>query len=156
MQNSNLKELKMFIERNVIKNMKKVRGKHAPIAEIIDNKFYNLTVKSIYDLKEKYKNLFLFIVKNYTKNPKLRYFLAYSLANNSSDFIVQLARDFAVKNDLKLIQYSIFPRALRIQLVSLKEIKKIEDYNTSNEILREFRKKFREKLVKLKNLVENK
>ncbi|MFX1571765.1 MAG: hypothetical protein ACFFB0_03375 [Promethearchaeota archaeon] len=135
--------------------MKKVRGKHAPIAEVIDNKIYNLSVKSIYDLKEKFKNLFLFIVKNYSKNPKLRYFLACTLANNSSDFIVQLARDFAVKNNLQLIQYSIFPRSLRIQLISLKEIRKIEDYNSSNVLLIEFRKKLREKFMKLKRIVEN-
>ncbi len=156
MENSNLKELKLFIEKNVIKNMKKVRGKHAPIAEIIDNKFYNLSVKSIYDLKEKYKNLFLFIVKNYSKTPKLRYFLVISLANNSSDFLVQLAKDLAIKNDLKLIQYSIFPKNLRIQLLLIKQINQIEDYYNFIERLKFFRMEFRNKLEKIKNLVENK
>ena len=106
-------------------------------------------------MSEKDKNCFLFIVKNYAKTPKLRFFLSISLANNSSDFLVELAKDYAIKNDLKLIQYSIFPRMLRIQLLLIKELKQFEDYNNFLEKLTIIRRKFRAKLVKIKNLVEN-
>jgi len=155
MQNSNLKELKMFIERNIIKNMKKVRGKHAPIVEIVENTSYELSVKSIYDLRPKFKNFFLFIAENYSKQPKFRFFIAIILANNSSDLLVILARDYAIKNKLKLIQYSIFPKNLRIQLLSIKEVKHIDNFTNLIEILKGFRQIFRNKLVKLKNSIEN-
>jgi len=77
------------------------------------------------------------------------------LAHNSSDLLVQLARDFAVRNDLKLIQYSIFPKNFRIQLLLLKEIEKAKDYTSFIEILKTYRRQFRHKLERIKNLVEN-
>jgi len=151
----NEKELKSFIENEVIKDIKKIRGKKAPIAEIVENTFLTLPVKSIYDLSEKIKRFYFIIVKNHLKLPKLRYFLANSLADNSSDLLVQFAKEFAIKNGLKLIQYSIYPKTLRTQLLSMKEIKNPADYSNSIEVLKVFRKDFREKLVKLKKLVEN-
>ncbi len=153
---SNQKDLKIFLETKIIKKLKKLKGKHAPISEIANNTSKVLLVKSIYDLRENLKHFLLLNVKNYNKSPKFRYFLAISLANNSSDFLVQLASDFATKNDLKLIQYPIFPKTLRIQLLLLKEVKKIEDYSQSIKILEIYRDDFRKKLVKVKNLVQNK
>jgi len=147
-------DLRSSIKNKIIKDIKKIRGKHAPISEIVDNISKTLTVEKLYDLREKDKNCFLFIVKNYAKTPKLRYFLAITLANNSSDFLVQIAKDYAIKNDLKLIQYSIFPRMLRIQLLLIKELKQFEDYNNFLEKLTIIRRKFRVKLDKIKNLVE--
>ncbi|MBY8989235.1 MAG: hypothetical protein KGD58_00645 [Candidatus Lokiarchaeota archaeon] len=148
--------IKSFIEKEVKNSTKKVKGKKIAIAEIIDNALISLPVKSIYDMNEKIKGCYFFIVKNHAKQPKLRYFLTISLANNSSDLLVQLAKEFARKNELQLIQYSIYPKTVRTQLLSMKEIKIIEDYNDSIEVLKRFRKEFREKLMVLKNLVENK
>ncbi|MFX1374735.1 MAG: hypothetical protein ACFFA0_02880 [Promethearchaeota archaeon] len=156
MSNSNEKELISFLENVVIKNSKKVKGRKTPIAEIVDNNLIALSVKSIYDMSEKIKHFYLILVKNQSKQPKFRYFLAISLANNSSDLLVQLAKEFAIKNNLKLIQYSIYPKTLRLQLLSLKEIKGVKDYNNSVEILKAFRKVFREKLLGIRKLVENK
>jgi len=155
MQESSQIDLRSFIKNEITKNFKKIRGKHASISEIVDNTSKTLQVEKLYDLREKEKNCFLFIVKNYSKTPKLRYFLAISLANNSSDFLVQIAKDWAVKNDLKLIQYSIFSRNLRIQLLLLKEIKQYDDYTNFLEKLTIIRGKFRTKLERIKNLVEN-
>ena len=147
-------DLRSSIKNKIIKDIKKIRGKHAPISEIVDNISKTLAVEKLYDLREKDKNCFLFIVKNYAKTPKLRYFLAITLANNSSDFLVLIAKDYAIKNDLKLIQYSIFPRMLRIQLLLIKELKQFEDYKNFLEKLTIIRRKFRVKLDKIKNLVE--
>jgi len=155
MPNFNEKELKLFIERKVIKDIKKVRGKKAPIAEFVDNRFVTLPVKSIYNISEQIKNFYFFIIQNNLQEPKVRYFLTITLANNSSDLLVQLAKEIAIKNDLKLIQYSIYPKTLRTQLLSMKEIKNPTDYSNSIEILKATRKDFREKLVKLERLVEN-
>jgi hypothetical protein len=99
--------------------------------------------------------MFLFSVKNYDKLPKIRYFLAMQLASQSSDFLVALSRDFAIKNDLKLIQYSIVPKTTRISLLSLKEIKEIEDFEKSIGMLQDFRERFRKKIAKIKDLVKN-
>ncbi len=148
-------DLKSFIRNNIFKDIKKIRGKHAPISELYNNQFKTLKIEKLYDLSEKNKNFFLFIVKNYSKTPKLRYFLAISLANNSSDLLVQIAKDYAIKNDLKLIQYSIFPKMLRIQLLLIKEIKQSEGYHNSIEKLKSIRHKFRIKLDHFKNLIEN-
>ena len=155
MQNSIKPDLKSFIKNEIITNAKKVKGKHAPISEIVNNESKTLTIENLYDLRHKYRNYYFFIVKNFTKTPKLRYFLAISLANSSSDLLVQIARDLAIKNDLKLIQYSIFPKTFRIQLLLLKEIKQIKDFMNLIEKLKSYRTEYRNKLDKIRNLVEN-
>jgi len=156
MRELNHNDLKSFIKHEIIKEIKKIRGKHSPISEVVNNVSQSLRVEKIYDLSKKEKYYFLLITRNYNKQPKLRYFLAISLANNSSDLLVQFARDFVIKSDLKLIQYSIFPKTLRIQLLLLKELKLIEDYANSIDKFKNYRKEFRSNLVKVKNLVENK
>lgn len=155
MHDSTQTDLKSFIQNEIIKKVKKLRGKHAPISEIVNSVPKTLAVEKIYDLSESNKNFFLFIVKNYSKTPKLRHFLAISLANNSSDFLVLIAKDTAIKNKLKLIQYSIYRKIFRIQLLLIKEINEIEDYTDLVEKLKNLRSEFRGKLEKIKNLVEN-
>ena len=147
MTNSNVKDFESFIKSDIINKIKKIKGKHPPIAEIVENKPHSLSVKSIHDLNKKLKNFYFITLKNYSKRPKLRYFLTISIANNSSDLLVLLAREMVLKHDLKLIQYSIFPKTFRIQLLCLKEIQKIKDYNNSVQVLKSIRKEFREKLT---------
>lgn len=155
MQRSSPNELKRFVEGTVLKNSKKIKGKHAPIAEILGNIQHALPIKSLYDLSERLKHFYLIIVQNYSKHPKIRYFLAISLANNSSDLLVQFAKDNAIKNDLRLIQYSIYPETLRIQLLTLHEIQNIDNYDNSVKLLRASRKEFRDILVRFKNIGKN-
>ncbi|MFX1566801.1 MAG: hypothetical protein ACFFCV_00380 [Promethearchaeota archaeon] len=155
MQNSIKPDLKSFIKNEIIKNAKKIKGKHAPISEIVDSTSKTLTIENIYDLRNKYRNYYFFSVKNFAKTPKLRYFLAITLANSSSDLLVQIARNIAIKNDLKLIQYSIFPKTFRIQLLLLKEIKEIKDFINLIERLKSYRTEYRNKLDKIRNIVEN-
>jgi len=147
MNNSNRKDFESFIRSDIIFKIKKIKEKHSPIAEIVENKPRSLSVKSIHDLSKELKNFYFFTLNNYSKRPKLRYFLTVSIANNSSDLLVLLARDMVLKYDLKLIQYSIFPSTFRIQLLCLKEIQEIKDYNKSVQILKSIRKEFREKLT---------
>ena len=155
MDNSSINQevLKSYLESNVIKSAIKLKGKFAPFSEPVDKTPKTLPIKRIYNLKEQLKNIFLIIVKNYSNQPKVRYFLAIILASQSSDFLVSLAKDYATRNNLKLIQYSIFPKNIRISLLSLKEIRTIEDYLSSIELLKDFKKKFRKTLEKIRNLV---
>jgi len=155
MDNSSINQevLKSYLDSNVIKSAIKLKGKFAPFSEPVDKTPKTLPIKRIYNLKEQLKNFFLIIVKNYSNQPKVRYFLAIILASQSSDFLVSLAKDYATRNNLKLIQYSIFPKNIRISLLSLKEIRTIEDYLSSIELLKDFKKKFRKTLEKIRNLV---
>ncbi len=155
MDNSSINQevLKSYLESNVIKSAIKLKGKFAPFSELVDKTPKNLPIKRIYNLREQLKNIFLIIVKNYSNQPKVRYFLAIIIASQSSDFLVSLAKDYATRNNLKLIQYSLFPKNIRISLLSLKEIRTIEDYSSSIELLKDFKKKFRKTLEKIRNLV---
>lgn len=147
--------LKPYLKGKIIKNAQKLRGKFAAISELIENSQRTLTVQNIFKLKDELRGLFLFSVKNYDKYPKIRYFLAIQLASQSSDFLVALTRDFAVKNNLNLIQYSIYPKSTRISLLSLKEIKEIDGIEKLIDLLQDFKEKFRKKLTMIKDLVEN-
>lgn len=155
MSNSKEEDFETFIKSDIIHKIKKVRGKHPPISENVENKPQSLTVKSIYDLNEKLKNFYFITLKNYSKKPRFRYFLVISFANNSSDLLVQLAREIVLKHELKLIQYSIYPKTLRIQLLCMIEIQTIKNYNTSIKVLKSSRKEFQEKLVRLNDLVQD-
>lgn len=153
MQSTNPEELKKFIEKRIIKNAKKIRGKHSPIAEIVDSKAQSLPVKFIYNLQGILDHFYLIGVKSYSKHPKLRYFLAVSLANSSSDFLVNIAKDYAIKNELELLQYCIFLKTLRVQLLSLRELLNIDEFSNIVDTLKMFRTQFRETLEKFKNLL---
>ena len=70
------RELSVFLQNQIFKKSTKLKGKFAPFLEKVDNEPRILKIKDIFDLSEKLKNLYLFIVKNYLKQPKERYFLA--------------------------------------------------------------------------------
>ncbi len=147
--------LKSYIENNILKSAKKFKGKFLPFSELVEGEPKTLLVKKIYNLKNQLKNFFLIIVRNHSNQPKIRYFIAISLASQSSDFLVLLARDFASKNALKLIQYSLNPKHnYGITLLALRELIKIEEISNSINLLKEFRENFRKKLMNLKSLID--
>ena len=150
------KNLRTFLEEELISNATRLKGKFLPISESVENVLRRLSIKTIYDLSKVLKNFYFLITKNYSKQPKLRYFLAIILASQSSDFLVNVAKDYAIKYNLKLMQYSLFPENNRVSLLSLKEIDSIGGYPNSIEILNNFRLEFRKTLEKIKNLVQDK
>ena len=152
----NQENLTTFLEKNIIKNAKKLKGKRSPLTETVDKTPKTLPIVSVLNLVAASKDIYLVKVKNYSKQPRIRYFLAVILAAQSSDLLVQLAKNYANKNDLKLIQYSLYPKLQRINLLSLKELKKVEDFSNSIQILLNFKKQFRLSLEKIKNLIEDK
>ena len=99
---------------------------------------------------------FIFITtKNYTKNPKHRYFLAILLASQSSDLLVNLAKEFSKKNRLKLIQFALHPQHFRVGLFSLKELQNKDNISEIVSLLKTFRIKFRKDLENLGKLIEH-
>jgi len=152
----NYETLEAYLKRNILKKAKKIKEKHSNISEIVDKTPKTLEVNNIYDLSKQFNNLYLIIVRNHAKRPKMRYFLAISLASQSSDLLVNLTRDIIKRDDnVRLIQFSLYPKSMRVNLLALKELTSVENYLHSIELLRDLRKQFRQKLTKLANRVEN-
>ena len=108
-----------------------------------------MNIKNIYELKDDFKNLLLFHTKNHSKEPKERYFIGIALANQSSDYLVNIARNLpAFNQDFKLIQYPLYPQYHRIGLIVLREIYPEEDISTSMNLLKGFKDVFRRRIEK--------
>ena len=149
--------LSNYIQKDLLKKLKKIKGKFPPISEIVERNPKTLPIKAIYDLRSTNKNFYLLLVKDKSNQLKKRYFIANTLASQSSDLLVSLAREYIKENeDLKLIQYSIHSKHYRVNLLLLKELKRIEDYKDSIELLIPIRQSFRKKLEKIKTSIENK
>ncbi|MFW9938040.1 MAG: hypothetical protein ACFFD5_10355 [Candidatus Thorarchaeota archaeon] len=141
--------------KDIFKNkLQRLKNKYPPISELINNQSKILEVKNIYKIKNEEKHFFLIETRNYFKKPKLRYFIGINLASQSSDLLVGLAKDFMRANDnLKLIQFSLYPKTNRVNLIVFKELKSIESVSNSMEILKEIRKEFRKRITNLRNLI---
>ena len=153
---TNKSKFELFIKNTILQEANQLKGKYAPLSEIIDKIPRTLSIKKIYNLTGKLKDYFFIMVRNHKNNPKIRYFIAYKLASQSSDFLVQLAKTFAKEHNLNLIQYSIYPQLIgRISLLSFIEIKSPDEYSKVLEIFELFRNNFRTKMITLKKIVEH-
>jgi hypothetical protein len=145
--------LKTYLKSKLLRNSIKLKFKYPPISEVVNNSKEVLKIKKISNLGEQNKDVFLIEVKNYRKNPKLRYFLAILLANQSSDFLVVLAKNHANFNyKFKLVQYPTHPQFHRISLLCLNEIEDINQVTPSLQSLKDFKRLFRKKINNLKNI----
>lgn len=149
-------DLEAHLKFKLIKTAKKIKGEHLSISELVEGKAATLKVSKIYQLNQPLRHLFLMVAKHHHKPPKFRHFLMVSLASQSSDFLVILARELAIQKDLRLIQYSIFGHQNRTSLLCLKEVEKSAEVNHTIEILKKIRLRFREKLDALNDLIKNK
>lgn len=147
--------LKSYLKRELLTSSKRLKNKYPPISENIKGVPKSLKIKKIYELKENHKNLYLITVKNYSKKPRYRYFLAILLATQSSDLLVSLAKGFSKEHSLKLIQFSVYPQHFRVSLFSLKELNRADNLSESINLLKEFRNKYRKELENIKNLIKN-
>ncbi|MFX1492895.1 MAG: hypothetical protein ACFFBZ_01295 [Promethearchaeota archaeon] len=146
-----------FIKTEIIKKAKELKGRYPSISEIVDGTPRILKIKNLYEMKEEFKNFYLIKVKNYNNEPKFRHFLAIILASQSSDFLVSIIKELVKEiGNIKLIQFSIYPKNFRISLLSLKEIRNKDEFLNSVKILKDLRINFKKKLANIKNLIENK
>lgn len=148
----NSETLEEFVD-SLQNRSEKVGGKHNPISEKVKNQRKRLKVKKIYRLKRPQSGLYLFIVRNYKNTPKYRYFIALSLAGQSSDFLVYLGKDFALQQQVKLIQYGVYPEHNRVNLLGLKELTDVEDYEGIISLLNKFRTILKTRQERIKDLV---
>jgi hypothetical protein len=151
-----LKEnLQDYLRKAILQDAKRLRNKYPPISERVNGTSKSLKIKYIYELKGNLNNFIIIATKNYAKKPKYRYFLAISLASQSSDLLVNLAKEFSKKNNLKLIQFSLHPQHFRVGLFSLKEIENRNNLSEEIDLLKEFRILYRKDLDILGNLNEH-
>lgn len=149
---SNNEPLDSYLKSEIIKNAKKLKNKYPPISEMINGVRKVLRIENLYELSDEYRNFYLFKVRNYENNPKFIYFLAIILASQSSDFLVILAKTYLKElRNLKLIQFSIHPKNLRISLLALKDVKAKDEFLNSVKELQDLRINFRKKLTNIKN-----
>ena len=150
----NKENLQSYLKKEILKDTKRLKNKYPPISEKVNGISKSLKVKNIYELKGNLNNFIFIKTKNYTKNPRYRYFLAILLASQSSDLLVSLAKQFSKENRLKLIQFSLYPQHFRVGLFSLKEINGKNDFSEAVNLLKEYRILYRKDLEKLRKLIE--
>ncbi len=150
----NKENLKSYLKTELLNGAKRVKNKYPPISEKVDGISKSLKIRTIYELRGNLNNFFLITTKNYSKNPRHRYFLAIILASQSSDLLVNLAKEFSKQNRLKLIQFSLHPQHFRVGLFSLKELRTKDKISEVVNLLKEFRIMYRKDLIKLGKLIE--
>ncbi len=146
--------LQSYLKKEILKDAIKLKNKYPPISEKVNGISKSLKIKNIHKLKGNLNNFIIIKTKNYTKNPRYRYFLAILLASQSSDLLVSLAKEFSKKNRLKLIQFSLYPQHFRVGLFSLKELRNKNNFSEVINLLQEFRIFYRKDLAKLGKLIE--
>jgi len=152
--NDTKENLERYLKNEILKDAKRIKNKYPPISEKVNGISKSLKVKNIYELKGNLNNFIFITTKNYAKNPKYRYFLAILLASQSSDLLVNLAKEFSKNNKLKLIQFSLHPQHFRVGLFSLKELQNKDNISEVVNLLKEFRIMYRKDLENLGKLIE--
>ena len=152
--NETKENLQSYLKKEILKDAQRLKNKYPPISEKVNGISKSLRIKNIYKLKGNLNNFIFIKTKNYTKNPRYRYFLAILLATQSSDLLVSLAKEFSKKNRLKLIQFSLHPQHFRVGLFSLKEMHNKNKFSEVINLLKEFRIIYRNDLEKLGKLIE--
>ncbi len=152
--NDTMENLQSYLKKEILKDAQRLKNKYPPISEKVNGISKSLRIKNIYKLKGNLNNFIFIKTKNYTKNPRYRYFLAILLATQSSDLLVSLAKEFSKKNRLKLIQFSLHPQHFRVGLFSLKEMHNKNNFSEVINLLKEFRIIYRKDLEKLGKLIE--
>ncbi|MFX0075339.1 MAG: hypothetical protein ACFE96_07850 [Candidatus Hermodarchaeota archaeon] len=150
----NREDLLIFLKRSILKDAERIKNKYPPISEKVKGISQSLKILDIYELKGDLTNFILIKTKNYSKNPKNRFFLAVLLASQSSDLLVNLAKEFSKNNNLKLIQFSLYPQHSRVGLFSLKEIENKVNLSDIINLLKKFRILYRKDLDNLGKLIE--
>lgn len=144
-----------FVKGDLIKHASRLKGKFTSISEKVGGEAKTLSIKQVYKLDEKSKPFLVIIVKNYNKTPKFRYFVAKVLANQSSDFLVKLVQNFSRKHQIKLLQYSLFPKLNRNSLISLIEFSSEATYIESKSLLEELDKFFSQRITDFLSLLNS-
>ncbi len=143
-----MEDLISFIKQKK-KKAKKIRGKHSTLSELVDRAPKILKIENIYIMPESNHHI-LFITKNHSRRPKKRIFLGISLASQSSDLLVNIAKKMSKnKENVRFVQYSLYPNTSRVNLIAMLEVLSSEEYEGSIDFLSELRRKYRKELISI-------
>ena len=152
--NYNEKDFKLRIKEELLKDSNRLREKYPPLSDILNGIKIELRIDHIYQLMGDLN--YFYVIKVKSKGMKLRYIMCINLASQSSDFLVNIARKIIKgRNNLKLLQFSLIPKHLRVNLLCLKEIEIEDDLQEIVKLLKEVRDTFRTSLEKLTFQMEN-
>ena len=117
-----MEDLISFIKQKK-KKAKKIRGKHSALSELVDRAPKILKIENIYIMPESNPHI-LFITKNHSRRPKKRIFLGITIASQSSDLLVNIAKKMSKnKENVRFVQYSLYPNTSRVNLIAMLEVK---------------------------------
>ncbi|MBY9019281.1 MAG: hypothetical protein KGD66_10670 [Candidatus Lokiarchaeota archaeon] len=153
-KNGKEKELGSKIKEKLLRDSRRLKEKYPPLSDIINGTQLTLQINRLYELSGDLRQFYLIIVKS--KNGKSRYLICIKLATQSSDFLVSLART-TIKDEpnLRLLQFSLIPKHLRVNLLCLKEIEHEDDLQGIIDLLKQVRSRFRKTLEKITSQMEN-
>ena len=147
-------ELGSRIKEKLLKDSHRLKEKYPPLSYIINDTQLIFQINRLYELSGDLKQLYMIFAKS--KNGKLRYFICITLASQSSDFLVSLARK-TIKDEtsLRLLQFSLIPKHLRVNLLCLKEIEHEDDLQGIITLLKQVRSRFRKTLENITSQMNN-
>ncbi|MCJ7650596.1 MAG: hypothetical protein MUP85_18450 [Candidatus Lokiarchaeota archaeon] len=147
-------ELGSRIKEMLLKDSHRLKEKYPPLSDIINDTRLTLQINRLYELSGDLRQLYMIIAKS--KNGKLKYLICITLASQSSDFLVSLARK-TIKDEtsLRLLQFSLIPKHLRVNLLCLKEIEHEDDLQGIITLLKQVRSRFRKTLENITSQMNN-
>jgi len=153
-KNNKEKELGIRLKDKLLRDSHRLKEKYPPLSDVINGTNLTLIIHRLYALKGDLTHYYVLIVK--TKNGRLKYIISINLASQSSDLLVNLARK-TIKNEsnLRLLQFSLIPKHLRVNLLCLKEIEPEDDLQGIINVLKQVRNRFRKSLEKLTSQMDN-
>lgn len=153
-KNNEKEELSNRIKEKLLGDSHRLKEKYPPLSYIINDTQITLQISRIYELSGDLKQLYIIMGKS--KEKILKYLFCIKLASQSSDFLVNIARK-TIENEsnLRLLQFSLIPKHLRLNLLCLKEIEHEDGLQDIIDLLKQIRSRFRKTLDKLISQMEN-
>ena len=153
-KNDKEKELGSIIKEKLLRGSRRIKERYPPLSDIINGTKLTLQINRLYELSGDLRQFYIIIAK--PKNGNLKYLICITLASQSSDFLVSLART-TVKDEtnLRLLQFSLIPKHLRVNLLCLKEIEHEDDLQGIIDLLKQVRSRFRKTLEKIASQMDN-
>ena len=147
-------ELGNRIKEKLLKDSRRLKEKYPPLSDIINGTRLTLQINRLYELLGDLRQFYLITIK--PKSGNMKYLICVTLASQSSDFLVSLARK-TIKNEssLRLLQFSLIPKHLRVNLLCLKEIEQEDDLQGIIDLLKQVRSRFRKNLEKITSQMDN-
>jgi len=148
------KELGIRIKEKLLGDSHRLKEKYPPISYIVNGNPLILQINRLYELLGNLKHFYVVIGKS--KSGELKYLICITLASQSSDFLVSLARK-TIKDEpsLRLLQFSLMPKHLRVNLLCLKEIEQEDDLQGSITLLKQVKSRFRKTLENITSQIDN-